>query len=73
MAEVNGLNFIKIDPPERERTYVFPDAQEISFKNVEAICIRESGNHRLNLQSGKKAIVKNEWRAIILDTDEWTF
>ena len=73
MAEVTDLNFVEINPPERERTYVFSDAQELSFKNVTGICIRPSGNHRLNLASGKKAIVKGDWRAIILDTDEWKF
>ena len=57
MTEKNELNFRKIDPPERERTYIYPDAQEISFKNVTDVCIRPSGIHRLNLGSGKKAIV----------------
>ena len=73
MTEATDLNFREINPPERERKYIFPDAQEISFKNVSGICVRPSGNHRLNLASGKKAIVKGDWRAIIFDMDEWTF
>ena len=70
---MTDLNFTEINPPERERTYIFPDGQKINFKGVKGVCVRPSGNHRLNLVSGKKVIVKGDWKYIILDIDEWTF
>ena len=70
---MSDLNFTEINPPERERTYIFPDGQKISFSGVTGVCVRPSGNHRLNLETGKKVIIKGNWRAIVLDMDEWTF
>ena len=70
---MSDLNFTEISPPNRSRTYIFPDGQELEFKGVKAICVRPSGNHRLNLENGQKVIVKGDWRAIVLDIDEWTF
>lgn len=66
------LKFLRIDPPERKRIYVFPSGQVI-FENVVEICVRPSGTHRLVTADGKKHIVSIGWLSITLEVDEWTF
>ncbi len=73
MTEENELEFRKLKTPEKKRTYLFSDGQQVSFKDVTDVCIRPSGIHRLNLGNGEKVIVSCGWRAIVLDIDEWEF
>ncbi len=65
--------FIKLAAPCRKRIYIFPGGDKIEFKNVTEIAVSSSGNHRLNMEDGTKAIVCSGWIAILLDMDEWTF
>jgi hypothetical protein len=57
---------------EKKRSYDFGNGNLLTFENVESICVRPSGTHRLNLKDGKKVIVKNRWLAIAID-GEWVF
>lgn len=66
------MNFTKLDPPERKRTYHFR-GQSISYENVTAIEVRSSGRHRLELADGRKIIVQPDWLAVELEVDSWTF
>lgn len=65
------LNLKKIDPPERKRIYHFPD-RSLTIENVTALCVRQSGTHRLEIADGKKCIVNPWWLMIELDMDQWT-
>ncbi len=66
------LDFTRIEPPEKKRTYLFANGQ-VSFENVVAVCIRPSGSHRLELADGRKIIVAANWLAIELEIGSWTF
>jgi hypothetical protein len=67
------MEFTKLNPPERSRTYVFTGGETLEFRGVVAIRVSESGHHRLELADGKKVIVAPRWMAIELDVDAWTF
>ena len=67
------LIFVDLDPPERSRTYVYPNGQEITVKNVSRICIRPSGSNRLETSDGQKWIILQWFVAVRLDVDSWTF
>lgn len=59
---------------ERFRVYIFPGNVEMKFSNVTAIAVRPSGNHRLEYDGGKKAIVSPGWSGIFIDSDnDWEF
>ncbi len=73
MADVTKADFKAINPPERKRTYHFPNNETITFENVSAVCARPSGTHRLETTDGKKYIVRAGWLAVELDMDAWTF
>ncbi len=62
----------QFSPPERKRTYHFPNGKLV-IENVVAICVRPSGTHRLDSADGRKWIVSSGWIAIELDVDDWTF
>lgn len=66
-------DFVKLVKPERKRTYIFPGNNLVTFENVSEVAVNKSGNHRLNMIDGTKAIVHASWLAILLDIDEWTF
>lgn len=72
MSEKKLPEFLKLNPPERERKYIYKDCVLI-FNDVVEIAVSASGTHRLNLKDGTKAIVPTGWLAIKLDVDEWTF
>ena len=63
---------IKLDKPERKRTYIFASSR-VEIENVVAVGVRQSGTHRLETADGRKWIVSTGWLAIELDMDEWTF
>lgn len=61
-----------LNPPERSRTYQYPNGESLTYKNVTRVKVSESGNHYLDAD-GVKAIVAPGWRAVELDMDAWTF
>ncbi len=69
---MTNLQFTKLDPPERKRAYYFPGGK-VEIENVTAICVRQSGTHRIETASGEKYIINPGWFAIRLEVDAWTF
>jgi len=71
------INWTVIDPPERKRTYVFATSGSelvyLEFEDVTRIEVRESGTHRIETKSGRKAFVRPGWIALEISVDEWTF
>jgi hypothetical protein len=65
--------FTKLSPPERCRTYIFPDDVKVDILNVSAVAVSKSGTHRIETVSGEKYIIPPGWIAIKLDMDDWTF
>lgn len=63
----------KLDPPERSRTYHFPNGDKFLLSDVVAVGVGQSGSHRLETADGKKYIVNKNWLAIELDVDFWTY
>lgn len=61
-----------LTPPERRRTYHFPNGGKVVLENVTHLLVRPSGTHRLVTSDGRKWIVPTGWVAIELDVDEWT-
>lgn len=70
---MNAPTMNQIDPPERERTYVFPGGERLTFSAVKAVGVSERGTHRLELTDGRRVIVPPRWLAIELDVDGWSF
>jgi hypothetical protein len=66
------LKFVRLDPPEKRRTYVFPGCR-VGITDVVAVCVRPSGSHRLETADGMKWIIQPGWLAIEIDTPKWTF
>jgi|SRR5579871_2864186 len=66
------INWTELNPPERKRTYHFPDGECVSFENVTRIEVRESGKHRIETADGRKAFVCPGWLWMELDMDAWT-
>jgi hypothetical protein len=64
--------FTPIDPPERRRTYIFPEGERLVYEGVKAICVRQGGGHRLELEDGRKVVIGCGWLAIELDVDGWS-
>ncbi len=67
------MDFVKINPPEKKRTYLFPGGNKVEVENVCAVCVRPSGNHRLETTDGRKLIVAAGWLSIELTMSAWTF
>jgi len=58
---------------EGSRTYHYLEGS-LCFKNIESVCIRPSGSHRLNLKDGRKVVVVPGWKALeISGIDDWIF
>lgn len=57
---------------ERSRIYLF-DKSELKIHNVVKLCVRPSGNHRLEDKDGGKYIVAAGWLGIVIDSDKWDF
>ena len=74
---MSGKLFV-LNPPEKTRMYTFPDG-DLTLEGVKAVYISESGNHYLNLESGKKVIVfchrrmPGDCMAVVIETDRWTY
>ena len=66
------MDMIKLDPIETRRTYYFPNEQEVTIRNVNAMRISPSGRHRLETTDGKKFIINKGWLAIEIHTAAWT-
>lgn len=66
-------HFIKLDPAEKSRKYIFTNGYELTFNDVRAVAVSERGTHRIEMGDGQKAIVLPGFVAIILDVPEWTF
>lgn len=66
------MEFQKLNPPEKKRTYHFA-GRSLELLNVTAVCVRPSGNHRVETADGKKYIVSAGWLAIELEVEKWTF
>jgi hypothetical protein len=70
--------WMKIDPVERKRTYVYPPAYtgspegKFELTNISALYVSESGTHYLECDQGK-VIARCGWMGIILDVDMWTY
>ena len=59
---------------EKKRTYIFPNNDRVTFDEIEEICVRPSGTHRLNLKDGRKVIVPTGWLAVEIEgLPEWVF
>ncbi len=67
-----ALDFTEINPPERKRTYHFAGGT-VEIPNVSRVCVRPSGNHRIETTDGKRFIVNAGWLAIELEVEDWTF
>ena len=68
------MEFVKIDPPEPKRTYLFPGGERVTVENVCAVCVRPSGGHRLETTDGRKWIIAPGWLAVELQgVAAWTF
>ncbi len=57
---------------ETQRNYIFPGGEKYVALNVRKLCVRPSGNHRLELHDGTKVIVKSGWLAIEIYADNWS-
>jgi len=57
---------------EVSRTYRYPDGFDLHFERVASISVSASGNHRLNLSDGSKAIVAPGWRCIEIVAEDWS-
>ncbi len=66
------INWTEFNPPERKRTYYFPNGRIFRFENVARLEVTDSGKHRLETTSGRKAFVNTGWLMLEIDTDKWT-
>ena len=56
---------------EKSRTYVFENSC-YTIPNVVKLCVRPSGNHRVEDANGMKYIVMAGFFAIEIDAEKWT-
>lgn len=66
------LDFKEIAHAESARTYIFASG-EVTVRGAKRICVRPSGGHRLETESGEKVIVSPGWLAIRLEAERWSF
>lgn len=71
MSDPVKPELVPLTPPERSRTYHFPDGGKVTLKNVTHLLVRPRGTHRL-IADGVKWVVMPGFVAIELDVDEWT-
>lgn len=72
MNEVAKPELTMLVPPERSRTYHFPDGKTKTIHNVTHFLARPSGSHRLKTGLGQLWIIPTGWLAIEIDADDWT-
>jgi hypothetical protein len=56
---------------EASRAYIFPSG-EVAVLRVVRICIRPSGTHRLETESGEKYVIPTGWLALRIDAKSWS-
>lgn len=66
-----SIEMIKLNPPERARTYQFPSGK-VELAGITEFCARPSGTHRLRTADGKLHIIPVGWIHVEIDADEWT-
>lgn len=69
MAE-DKLEFVEIKG-EKSRRYKFAKG-DVVVNNVVKLCVRPSGNHRLETSDGKKHIIKGDWLGIEIEAEAWS-
>lgn len=58
---------------EKSRTYYYDEEVTFTVDNVVKLCVRPSGNHRLETADGTKFIIAAGWIAIEIDAPAWEF
>jgi hypothetical protein len=58
---------------EKSRTYHYANGNNFTIKNVVKLCVRPSGNHRLETSDGKKLIMAAGWFCLDIDAEKWVF
>lgn len=66
-------DWIKLDPIEVSRTYIYESGSQLTFMNINRIKVSSSGTHYLETLDGRKYVIAPIWAAIELVTPEWTF
>ena len=64
--------FTPLTPPEKKRTYHFPNGESFSLYNVTHFLARPSGTHRLKTGEGLLHVVPTGWLHIEIDVEDWT-
>lgn len=57
---------------EKKRTCKYPTGEDVELENVTELIIRDSGKHKLKTADKKLHIVREDWRHIVIDEEEWT-
>lgn len=57
---------------ELRRTYHYGDGSGFTIDNVTKLCVRPSGSHRLEVQDGRKYIVRPDWHVLEIVAKEWS-
>ena len=66
------LDFKPVTAGEKSRTYIFGGGN-VRIDNVERVCVRPSGGHRIETADGRKFIVNAGWLAIEIEAESWSF
>lgn len=66
------MDFMVFNPPERMRTYYFPNNEIVNVPNVNKLHQTESGKHVLETTDDRKLIVNKGWLWVEIFCDEWT-
>lgn len=70
----NKLGMAAIEPPEKARTYFFPETKSyVRLEGVTHLKVRESGCHQLRTADGKLHIVPTGWNHIKIDAEDFVF
>lgn len=72
MAEATKPVMTQLVPPERGRTYHFPDGSTVKLTDVTHFKCSDSGTHRLRTGDGHLHVVPTGWNHIEIDADDWT-
>lgn len=70
MAE--EVTLIKLEPPEKHRTYFFPKGEKVVIHDVTHFVARPSGTHRLKTKDGFLHIVSSGWNHIEINVEKFT-
>jgi len=67
------INWTELIPPERKRTYHFPNGGLLVLEDVARIEVRESKVHRIETAAGRKVFVSPTWNWLEIETGNWNF